>query len=93
MDNIQNNENENENENVIHIELTAIQRAKHKYYLKNKDKLMSQINIINKHKYNNDYEFREQILNKMKRYYQANKEKKKEYYLSRKKQKTETNSI
>ena len=71
----------NENDNM-----TAIQRAKSKYYKKNRESIIQKINEIHKNKYHNDNEFRENILANMKAYYQANKQKKKEYYLKRKQQ-------
>ena len=43
----------NENDNM-----TAIQRAKSKYYKKNRESIIQKINEIHKNKYHNDNEFR-----------------------------------
>jgi hypothetical protein len=65
-------------------QLTPLQKAKSKYYQKNKVKIIQQINEMHKNKYHTDEDFRQSILKWKKAYYQANKDKKKEYYLKRK---------
>lgn len=65
-------------------ELTPIQKAKAKYYIKNKDKIIQNIAENHRNRYKNDDEFRAKILSNMKEYYNKNKAKRHEYYLKRK---------
>ena len=55
---------EEQNNNIIIsqvIVLTATQRAKHKYYLKNKDKLQKRKTELNKMYYENNPDYREMV--------------------------------
>lgn len=80
--NIDNVENENENE-----ALTPLQRAKAKYFRKNKERLMQQNVIYAKKRYHENPQFRESVLESNKKYYEANKEKKRQYNQLKKKEK------
>ena len=73
--------------------LTPTQKAKSKYYQKNRDVIIKKIVEINKNKYYNDEVYRQYILDIHKAYYQANKEKKKQYYQMRKHKKLEQSLI
>ena len=67
--------------------LTPSQKAKSKYYYKNKEYLIKQINEKKIKRYFNDDVFRQKVLNSNKAYYEANKDKIKQYYLMKKQQK------
>lgn len=64
--------------------LTPLQKAKNKYYQKNRMVLMHKINEINKTKYQTDDNFREKVCGYARKYYDNNKDKKKAYYLKKK---------
>jgi len=75
------------------ITLTASQKAKMRYYQKNRVQLLKQIADINNKRYQTDDIYRAKILQNYKNYYNANKDKKKEYYLMKKSLKQEVLSV
>jgi hypothetical protein len=75
------------------IKLTPLQRAKSKYYQKNRKTIMNKIQDINKKRYNEDENYRKKCLDIAREYYEANKEKKKIYYQMKKQAKQQEQQI
>ena len=71
------------------IKLTSMQKAKAKYYIKNREAIIDKIVEYNKTRYHNDNDYRQYVLDIHKAYYEKNKAKKREYYLKRKQLKLE----